>query len=155
MQTIGDYRLVREIGRGGMGVVYEAWQLSLRRRVALKILPFTVSRDAKQISRFKNEAQAAAQVQHPNIVPVFAIGEEKGVHYYVMQLVEGQSLTNLLEGLRSGAGNSDDKTSPNASNITLATRLVSSLQDATPRVRKVRPFRVRRCEPPKRPIISV
>ena len=80
MQTIGDYQLVREIGRGGMGVVYEAWQLSLRRRVALKILPFTVANDAKQISRFKNEAQAAAQVQHPNIVPVYAVGEEKGVH---------------------------------------------------------------------------
>src|SRR5207244_9087147 len=87
MQTIGDYRLVREIGRGGMGVVYEAWQLSLKRRVALKILPFTAAHDAKQIGRFKNEAQAAAQVQHPNIVPVFAVGEENGVHYYVMQLI--------------------------------------------------------------------
>ncbi len=118
-ETIGDYRLVREIGRGGMGVVYEAWQLSLRRRVALKILPFTVAHDAKQLSRFKNEAQAAAQVQHPNIVPVFAVGEENGVHYYVMQLIEGQSLTSLLDGLRSGGRTPHGTTAPNHPNQTL------------------------------------
>jgi eukaryotic-like serine/threonine-protein kinase len=118
MQTIGDYQLVREIGRGGMGVVYEAWQLSLKRRVALKILPFTVSHDAKQISRFKNEAQAAAQVQHPNIVPVYAIGEENGVHYYVMQLVDGQSLASLLDGLRSGVWGAHDTTAPNYPDLT-------------------------------------
>ena len=113
MQTIGDYQLVREIGRGGMGVVYEAYQVSLRRRVALKILPFTVANDAKQISRFKNEAQAAAQVQHPNIVPVYAVGEENGVHYYVMQLIEGQSLTSLLDGLRSSGRASHGTTAAN------------------------------------------
>jgi serine/threonine protein kinase/Tfp pilus assembly protein PilF len=101
-QTIGDFQLVREIGRGGMGVVYEAEQISLRRRVALKILPFTVAHDEKQISRFKNEAQAAAQVKHPNIVPVYAVGEEGGVHYYAMQLVEGQSLTAMLTELHTG-----------------------------------------------------
>lgn len=119
-QTLGDYRLVREIGRGGMGVVYEAWQLSLRRRVALKILPFTVASDAKQLSRFKNEAQAAAQVQHPNIVPVYAVGEENGVHYYVMQLIEGQSLTSLLEGLRSNGQVAEDNTSANNRDLTVA-----------------------------------
>jgi eukaryotic-like serine/threonine-protein kinase len=113
LQTIGDYRLVREIGRGGMGVVYEAWQVSLRRRVALKVLPFTSAHDAKQIGRFKNEAQAAAQVQHPNIVPVFAIGEENGVHYYVMQLIDGQSLTSLLDALRTGGNGPCDDTLPN------------------------------------------
>ncbi len=101
LQTIGDYRLVRELGRGGMGVVYEAWQLSLRRRVALKVLPFTSAQNAKHLGRFKNEAQAAAQVQHPNIVPVYAIGEDCGTNYYVMQLIEGQSLTSLLNALRS------------------------------------------------------
>jgi eukaryotic-like serine/threonine-protein kinase len=113
LQTIGDYRLVREIGRGGMGVVYEAWQVSLRRRVALKVLPFTSAHDAKHIGRFKNEAQAAAQVQHPNIVPVFAIGEENGVHFYVMQLIEGQSLTSLLGALRTGGDASCGSTAPN------------------------------------------
>ncbi|HEX5472889.1 MAG TPA: serine/threonine-protein kinase, partial [Lacipirellulaceae bacterium] len=119
LQTIGDYRLVREIGRGGMGVVYEAWQMSLRRRVALKILPFNAAHDAKQISRFKNEAQAAAQVQHPNIVPVYAVGEESGVHYYVMQLVEGQSLTSLLDGLRPSEWDSHATTAPIHSNPTI------------------------------------
>ncbi len=101
-QTIGDFRLMQEIGRGGMGVVYEAEQISLRRRVALKILPFTAGHDEKQISRFKNEAQAAAQIKHPNIVPVFAVGEQNGVHYYAMQLVEGQSLTTLLAEMQHG-----------------------------------------------------
>src|SRR6478752_5861582 len=119
-QTIGDYRLVREIGRGGMGVVYEAWQQSLRRRVALKILPFSVASDGKQLSRFKNEAQAAAQVQHPNIVPVYAVGEDQGVHFYVMQLIEGQSLTSLLEGLRSTGHQQGDTTAPNCPDLTIA-----------------------------------
>jgi serine/threonine protein kinase len=118
MRTMGDYQLVREIGRGGMGVVYEAWQISLRRRVALKILPFTAAHDAKHISRFKNEAQAAAQVQHPNIVPVYAIGEENGVHYYVMQLVDGQSLTSLLDGLRSSGKGTHGTTAPNYPDLT-------------------------------------
>ncbi|HVT26617.1 MAG TPA: serine/threonine-protein kinase [Lacipirellulaceae bacterium] len=131
VQTIGDYRLVREIGRGGMGVVYEAWQLSLRRRVALKIMPFTAAHDAKQISRFKNEAQAAAQVQHPNIVPVYAIGEENGVHYYVMQLVEGESLTSLLEGLRSSGRDCHGTTAPNRGNLTVKrAKKVSGSQSA-------------------------
>jgi serine/threonine protein kinase/tetratricopeptide (TPR) repeat protein len=120
MQTIGDYQLVREIGRGGMGVVYEAWQQSLRRRVALKILPFTVANDTKQLSRFKNEAQAAAQVQHPNIVPVYAVGEDQGVHFYVMQLIEGQSLTSLLEGLRSSGQETGGTTAPNCPDLTVA-----------------------------------
>jgi len=103
---IGDFRLVREIGRGGMGVVYEAEQASLRRRVALKILPFTAGHDEKQISRFKNEAQAAAQIKHPHIVPVYAVGEEQGVHFYAMQLIEGHSLSATLAGQQVTAGDS-------------------------------------------------
>jgi eukaryotic-like serine/threonine-protein kinase len=99
-QTIGDFRLVREIGRGGMGLVYEAEQISLKRRVALKILPFAAGHDEKQIGRFKNEAQAAARVEHPNIVPVYAVGHENGVHYYAMQLIDGQSLTRMLAELQ-------------------------------------------------------
>ncbi len=147
MQTIGDYRLVREIGRGGMGVVYEAWQLSLRRRVALKILPFTAAHDAKQISRFKNEAQAAAQVQHPNIVPVYAVGEENGVHYYVMQLVEGQSLTSLLDGLRSSGRDTNGTTAPNHPDLTVkqseaaGTQRVDSRPTAADELIKVAPMR--------------
>src|SRR5262245_39451726 len=84
--ALGDFRFVRELGRGGMGVVYEAVQISLGRRVALKVLPFSATVDEKQIARFKNEAQAAAQVNHPHIVPVFAIGQDHGIHFFAMQL---------------------------------------------------------------------
>ncbi len=97
---IGDFRILREIGRGGMGVVYEAQQISLRRRVALKVLPFAAAIDPRQIQRFKNEALAAAHLQHPNIVPVHAVGCERGVHFYAMQFIEGQSLSELIGDLR-------------------------------------------------------
>jgi eukaryotic-like serine/threonine-protein kinase len=101
---LGDFRLLREIGRGGMGVVYEAEQISLGRRVALKVLPFASTLDAKQLQRFKNEAQAAAQLHHSNIVPVFAVGCERGVHYYAMQFIDGQTLAALIANLRKSAG---------------------------------------------------
>src|SRR5262249_21708266 len=99
---LGEFRLLREIGRGGMGVVYEAEQLSLRRRVALKVLPFAAAIDPRQLQRFKNEALAAANLRHENIVPVHAVGEERGVHYYAMQFIEGQSLAALIAELRRG-----------------------------------------------------
>jgi eukaryotic-like serine/threonine-protein kinase len=97
---LGDFRLVREVGRGGMGVVYEAVQISLGRRVALKVLPFAAALDAKQLQRFKNEAQAAAHLQHPHIVPVYAVGCERGVHYYAMQFIDGQPISALIDELR-------------------------------------------------------
>ncbi len=99
-QRLGDFVLLREVGRGGMGVVYEARQLSLGRRVALKVLPFAAVLDSRQIARFKNEAQAAAQLLHPNIVPVFAVGVERGVHYYAMQFIDGQPLDRAIVELR-------------------------------------------------------
>jgi serine/threonine protein kinase len=99
-EPLGDFRIVRKIGHGGMGTVYEAVQLSLGRRVALKVLPFAAALDAKQLLRFKNEAQAAAQLHHTNIVPVYAVGCERGVHYYAMQLIEGQNLADLIRQLR-------------------------------------------------------
>src|SRR5437899_6037756 len=99
--VLGDYRLLREIGRGGMGVVYEADQISLRRRVALKVLPFAAALDGRQLQRFNTEAQAAAQLHHSNIVPVFAVGCEQGVHYYAMQFIEGQTLAQLIRDLRA------------------------------------------------------
>jgi serine/threonine protein kinase len=102
--TLGDYRLLREVGRGGMGVVYEAEQISLGRRVALKVLPFAATLDARQLQRFKNEAQAAALLHHPHIVPVYAVGCERGVHYYAMQFVDGQSLAEVIARLRGEAG---------------------------------------------------
>src|SRR5262249_58965555 len=96
-----DFRIVREVGRGGMGVVYEAVQLSLGRRVALKVLPFAATLDARQLQRFKNEAQAAAHLHHQHIVPVHGVGCERGVHYYAMQFIDGQTLAALLEERRS------------------------------------------------------
>jgi serine/threonine protein kinase len=99
---LGDFQIVREIGRGGMGVVYEAMQLSLGRRVALKVLPFAAALDTKQLQRFKTEAHAAAQLHHTNIVPVHAIGCERGVHFYAMQLIEGRPLDRVIGELREG-----------------------------------------------------
>jgi serine/threonine protein kinase len=108
--TLGDFRLIREIGRGGMGVVYEAEQLSLGRLVALKVLPFAATLDPKQLQRFKNEAQAAAHLHHTNIVPVHAVGCERGVHYYAMQYIAGRTLVAMILDLRRQAG----KESPGA-----------------------------------------
>ncbi|HLJ91701.1 MAG TPA: hypothetical protein VKU02_00775 [Gemmataceae bacterium] len=82
-EHLGDYRILREVGRGGMGIVYEAVQESLGRHVALKILPFHQLMNPIHLERFRREARAAAQLHHTNIVPVFGIGEAEGVHYYV------------------------------------------------------------------------
>jgi serine/threonine protein kinase/Flp pilus assembly protein TadD len=101
---LGDFRIIREIGRGGMGIVYEAEQVSLGRRVAVKVLPFAATLDPKQLQRFKNEAQAAAHLHHTNIVPVHYVGCERGVHFYAMQHIEGHSLAALIRELRLLAG---------------------------------------------------
>jgi len=101
-EPLGDFRIVRELGRGGMGVVYEAVQLSLNRRVALKVLPFASGLDPKHLHRFRTEAHAAAQLQHANIVPVFAVGQDRGTHYYAMQLIEGKPLDAVITELRGG-----------------------------------------------------
>src|SRR6185437_2273297 len=103
---LGDFQIMHEIGRGGMGIVYEAVQLSLGRRVALKVLPFAATFDAKHLQRFHNEAQAAAHLHHSNIVPVYAVGAERGVHFYAMQLIEGQSLAVVIRHMRQQAGHS-------------------------------------------------
>ena len=106
-KSLGDFRLIREIGRGGMGVVYEAEQLSLGRHVALKVLPFAAVLDERQLRRFKSEAQAAALLKHPNIVSVYSVGCERGVHYYAMELVAGWSLSEVIEFLRQQSAASD------------------------------------------------
>ncbi|WP_339907215.1 protein kinase domain-containing protein [Symmachiella dynata] len=98
--VLGDYQLIREIGRGGMGVVYEAHQISLNRQVALKVLPFTAVLNQRQLERFKTEAQAAAGLHHGNIVPVFHVGSDRAVHYYAMQYIEGQDVSDLIKQLR-------------------------------------------------------
>jgi serine/threonine protein kinase len=98
--TLGDFRIVREVARGGMGIVYEAVQVSLHRRVALKVLPFAGTLDPRQLQRFQNEAQAAACLHHNNIVPVYFVGQDRGVHYYAMQFIDGQTLASLIHQLR-------------------------------------------------------
>ncbi|HTU88532.1 MAG TPA: protein kinase [Gemmataceae bacterium] len=98
--VLGDFRIVREVGRGGMGVVYEAEQVSLRRRVALKVLPFAATMDPRHLQRFHNEAQAAACLHHTNIVPVYFVGSERGVHFYAMQFIDGQPLSEHIHQMR-------------------------------------------------------
>lgn len=99
-RQLGEFRLIREIGRGGMGVVYEAEQVTLCRKVALKVLPFASAIDPRRLQRFKNEALAAANLRHENIVAVYGVGCDLGVHYYAMQLIEGQSLSELIAELK-------------------------------------------------------
>jgi len=100
---LGDFRIVREIGRGGMGVVYEAEQISLGRRVALKVLPFAAILDPRHLQRFQNEARAAASLKHPHIVSVYSVGCERGVHYYAMEYVDGKTLANVIDELRASS----------------------------------------------------
>jgi eukaryotic-like serine/threonine-protein kinase len=109
---LGDFRLLREIGRGGMGIVYEAEQISLRRRVALKILSFAAAIDPRQLQRFQNEALAAAHLQHEHIVPVHFVGCERSVNYYAMQFIDGRSLAELITELRQNAGEPVDDNAP-------------------------------------------
>ncbi|MFO0804425.1 MAG: serine/threonine-protein kinase [Gemmataceae bacterium] len=93
---LGDFHIVRELGRGGMGVVYEAVQESLGRRVALKVLASHAQLDPERRERFIREAKAAARLHHTNIVPVFGVGEQDGLPYYVMQLIPGHGLNTLI-----------------------------------------------------------
>jgi WD40 repeat protein/serine/threonine protein kinase len=116
-ERLGDYRILREIGRGGMGVVYEAVQESLGRHVALKVLPARAA-DPDYLQRFGREARAAARLHHSNIVPVFGVGEDNGVHYYAMQFIAGQGLDAVIEEvrrLRAQAPTTGDATTPLAS----------------------------------------
>src|SRR5204862_7930923 len=92
LMRLGAYRVLREIGRGGMGVVYEAEQESLGRHVALKVLPSNLHADATRLERFRREARTAARLHHTNIVPVYGVGEHAGTFYYAMQYISGQGL---------------------------------------------------------------
>ncbi|MEE2643107.1 MAG: serine/threonine-protein kinase [Planctomycetota bacterium] len=121
LERIGDYRIVRELGRGGMGIVLEAIHESLGRRVAIKVLPKQVF-DSTSLQRFRKEAQAAAQLHHSNIVNVFGVGEFEGLHYYVMEYVNGQTLADLINQFRQrteadtvNRGRKPMPTAPNAS----------------------------------------
>ena len=100
LKQLGDYRILREVGRGGMGIVYEAEQLALGRRVALKVLPQQFLLDQKHKRRFEREAKAAARLHHTNIVPVFGVGEQDGLCYYVLQFIQGLGLDVVIGELQ-------------------------------------------------------
>lgn len=100
LERLGDYRILREVGRGGMGIVYEAEQESLGRHVALKVLPPQALLEPRYVARFQREARAAARLHHTNIVPVYGVGHDEGLHYYVMQFIQGQGLDEVLDELR-------------------------------------------------------
>jgi WD40 repeat protein len=116
LRQLGDFRILREVGRGGMGVVYEAEQLSLGRHVALKVFPPRV-RDERQRRRFEREAKAAARLHHTNIVPVYGVGEHEGTPYYAMQFIQGLGLDQVIDELcrlKPGKGSTDSPTGPPA-----------------------------------------
>ncbi|HBE68173.1 MAG TPA: serine/threonine protein kinase, partial [Planctomycetaceae bacterium] len=100
-QKLGDYELKAEIGRGGMGVVFSAWDTKLDRMVAVKLLPMADLLDEKYVQRFRNEARAAASLEQPHIVPVYAIGHQQGIHYYAMRLIDGPSLDQRIDQHRA------------------------------------------------------
>jgi serine/threonine protein kinase len=120
---LGDYRIIREVGRGGMGVVYEAEQKSLGRHVALKVLPFHRLMDPLYLKRFQREAQAAARLHHTNIVPVFGVGEHEGIHFYAMQYIDGLGLDRVILELRpsnSGSTRDADGLAPSSASASLS-----------------------------------
>ncbi len=102
-KILGDFRILRQIGRGGMGIVYEAEQISLRRRVALKILPFATLVDPKHLQRFKTESLIEGQLSHPNIVSVLSVGQENHVHFFAMPLIDGVSAAEWIARWRQDA----------------------------------------------------
>jgi hypothetical protein len=99
--VLGEFHVIRQIGHGGMGVVFEAEQMPLARRVAVKILPFAALLSERLLRRFHTEAMAVAQLQHPHIVPIYTVGCERGIHYYAMQLIDGPSLAGVIDQLRA------------------------------------------------------
>ncbi len=99
-KRLGDFEIIRELGRGGMGVVYEARQVSLNRNVALKVISGSLGLSSKAVLRFQREAEAAGKLHHTNIVPIYATGEDDGTHYYAMELIDGPSLRQVIGSIR-------------------------------------------------------
>jgi serine/threonine protein kinase/Flp pilus assembly protein TadD len=132
---LGDFRLIREVGRGGMGIVYEAEQISLNRRVALKVLPYAATMDPKQLQRFKNESRAAASLRHEHIVHVYGVGCERGVHYYAMEFIEGLTLAQIIAAMHPASREHErPEARPNGTAAYVPTASVAGLCEAGPRV---------------------
>ncbi len=126
-ERLGDFRIIREIGRGGMGVVYEAEQQSLGRRVALKVIGGNVATSTHGVRRFRREAEAAARLHHTNIVPIYGVGEEDGISFYAMQMIDGVGLDVVLDALRNGTASPG---SPSAAEKADATTAEAALEVA-------------------------
>ncbi len=135
-EILGEYRILRQIGRGGMGVVYEAVQESLGRHVALKVLVVDHLVRDTQLERFRREACAAARLHHSNIVPVFGVGDSDGTYYYAMQYIQGQSLDAVLDELRRLRGHDrairHDADGASAVTFGVARSLLSGWRSADP-----------------------
>jgi len=121
---ISEYRIIREIGRGGMGVVYEAEQERMRRKVALKVLSLAITGTPQAVTRFRREAQAAGRLHHTNIVPVHDLDQHAGYWFYAMELVEGRPLSEIIAAMR-------DPVQPQTE-ITLARSAVAQTPGAAP-----------------------
>ena len=126
-EQLGDFHIKFEIGRGGMGIVYEAEQQSLRRRVALKVFPKETLLNPRQLKRFHREARTAARLHHTNIVPVFGVGDQDGLHYYVMQRIHGFGLDSFIRDV----GERRDHASDNGKCVGNDQRTVSRGKSAT------------------------
>lgn len=131
-KQLGDFRIIDEIARGGMGIVYEAEQVSLDRRVAVKILPSQAFSRQKDVQRFYREAKTAAGLHHSNIVPVFGVGEEKGQHYIVMQLIRGVGLDEVLSEIKRVfvEGNSSDSASTSVTRFNAIVKSAANLVES-------------------------
>ena len=131
--TISDYQIVREIARGGMGIVYEARQISLQRQVALKILPHHLEGQSTAVERFQREARSAAALHHTNIVPVFDIGNQDHCHYYAMQLICGTPLDKVVREIAQIRSRQNVKAQSKnlepAVESTIARKLLSNVRD--------------------------
>lgn len=114
---IGDYQIVNKIGQGGMGVVYEAQQQSLGRRVALKLLPYSIAHNKKFVERFRREARAAAKLHHTNIVPVYEVGQDRDTLFYAMQFIEGHGLDEIQKQIASIKDDTSGKQIDTVSNL--------------------------------------
>jgi WD40 repeat protein/serine/threonine protein kinase len=126
----GRYRIVGEIGRGGMGIVYEAIHVMLEKRIALKILPIRTAGEAGHLERFFREARTAAGLHHTNIVPVFDVGQVEGMPYYAMQYIEGQGLDRILRQMQRAQGESDEAAAKSAEEPDIKT--LKDLAEAAP-----------------------
>src|SRR5262249_15856213 len=125
-ESLGEFRLIRRIGGGGMGVVYLARQESLGREVALKLIrPEHLYFEGAKL-RFRREVEAIASLNHPGIVPIYTVGEEKGIPYHSMENVEGSPLSEVLESLRGR-----DVTELTATDLTTAIKGIDPLRAIT------------------------